>query len=49
MLLINVDGVVSLFGSTERPPSGLLHTAGDGIPRFRSAHAGALTARLADS
>ncbi len=46
MLLIDVDGVVSLFGFTERPPSGLLPTAVDGIPHFLSTHAGALLARL---
>ncbi len=45
-MLLNVDGVVSLFGFTERPPSGLLPTAVDGIPHFLSTHAVALLARL---
>jgi hypothetical protein len=48
-LLLNVDGVVSLFGFTERPPSGLLHTAVHGIPEFPSTHAGALPARPAQA
>ena len=46
LLLVDVDGVVSLFGFRERPPSGLLPTAVDGIPHFLSIHAGALLTRL---
>jgi hypothetical protein len=48
-LLLDVDGVVSLFGFTERPPSGPLHTAVPGIPEFPSTHAGALPARPAQA
>jgi hypothetical protein len=46
LLLVDVDGVVSLFGFRERPPSGLLPTAVDGIPHFLSTHAGSLLTRL---
>jgi hypothetical protein len=46
LLLVDVDGVLSLFGFRERPPSGLLPTAVDGIPHFLSIHAGSLLARL---
>ena len=49
LLLIDVDGVVSLFGFTERPPSGLLHTAVHGIPHFLSTHAASLLARLSQT
>ena len=47
LLLVDVDGVVSLFGFRERPPSGLLPAAVDGIPHFLSPHAGPLLVRLA--
>jgi hypothetical protein len=46
LLLIDVDGVVSLFGFRDRPPSGLLATAVDGLPHLLSKHAGALLTRL---
>ena len=36
MLLVDVDGVVSLFGFGAVPPAGLVATAVDGIPHFLS-------------
>jgi hypothetical protein len=47
LLLIDVDGVVSLFGFTHLPPAGLQPTAVDGIPHLLSDQAGALLVRLA--
>jgi HAD domain in Swiss Army Knife RNA repair proteins len=47
LLLIDVDGVVSLFGFTHLPPAGLLPTAVEGVPHLLSAHAGSLLLRLA--
>ena len=46
LLLIDVDGVISLFGfgQTEPPPGRF--TFVDGIPHYISEHAGALLARL---
>ena len=46
LLLIDVDGVVSLFGFTHLPPAGLQPTAVDGIPHLLSDHAGPLLVRL---
>jgi hypothetical protein len=46
LLLIDVDGVVSLFGFPRTPPAGLLPAAVDGIPHFLSPHAGPLLTRL---
>jgi hypothetical protein len=47
LLLIDVDGVVSLFGFTDRPPAGLLSTAVEGAPHLLSRPAGPLLVRLA--
>jgi hypothetical protein len=47
LLLIDVDGVVSLFGFTHLPPAGLQPTAVDGIPHLLSDQAGPLLVRLA--
>jgi len=46
LLLIDVDGVVSLFGFTHLPPAGLMPTAVDGVPHLLSPHAGSLLLRL---
>jgi hypothetical protein len=46
LLLVDVDGVVSLFGFTHRPPAGLQPTAVQGIPHLLSDHAGPLLVRL---
>jgi hypothetical protein len=46
LLLVDVDGVLSLFGFREPPPSGVLPTAVDGIPHILSLHAGPLLVRL---
>ena len=46
LLLIDVDGVVSLFGFAHPPPAGLVPTAVEGVPHLISAHAGALLKRL---
>ena len=46
LLLVDVDGVVSLFGFPGPPPAGLIPAAVDGIPHFLSPHAGPLLARL---
>ncbi len=48
-LLVDVDGVVSLFGFPGPPPAGVIPAAVDGIPHFLSAHAGPLLARLSDT
>src|ERR1700741_2328301 len=46
LLLIDVDGVISLFGfDPARPPSGRVHTV-DGIVHFLSASAGEHLRRL---
>jgi hypothetical protein len=47
MLLVDVDGVVSLFGFGPAPPAGLVATAVDGIPHFLSPQAAACLNRLA--
>ncbi len=47
MLLVDVDGVVSLFGFGAAPPAGLVATAVDGIPHFLSPQAAACLNRLA--
>ena len=47
ILLVDVDGVLSLFGFGTAPPSGLVPVAIDGIPHFLSAQAGARLNRLA--
>ena len=47
LLLVDVDGVLSLFAFSGQPPSGVLPTAVDGIPHFLSIHAGPLLVRLA--
>jgi hypothetical protein len=44
--MIDVDGVVSLFGFPHLPPAGLLPTAVEGIPHLLSEHAGPLLVRL---
>jgi hypothetical protein len=46
LLLVDVDGVVSLFGFAHLPPAGLLPTSVDGIPHLLSDHAGPLLVRL---
>ena len=46
LLLVDVDGVVSLFGFPGPPPAGLIPAAVDGIPHFLSAHSGPLLTRL---
>jgi hypothetical protein len=46
-LLVDVDGVLSLFGFPDAPPAGLLPTAVEGIPHFLAPQAGQLLARLA--
>ena len=46
LLLVDVDGVVSLFGFRAAPPAGLLATSVDGIPHLLSDQAGPLLARL---
>jgi hypothetical protein len=40
LLLVDVDGVVSLFGFAHLPPAGLLPTSVDGVPHLLSDHAG---------
>ena len=47
LLLVDVDGVISLFGFPAAPPAGLLATAVDGIPHLLSDRAGPLLIRLA--
>jgi hypothetical protein len=47
LLLVDVDGVISLFGFPRLPPAGLLPTAVDGIPHLLSNQAGPLLVRLA--
>ena len=47
LLLVDVDGVISLFGFAAAPPAGLLATAVDGIPHLLSDRAGPLLIRLA--
>ena len=47
-LVVEVDGVVSLFGFPGPPPAGVIPAAVEGIPRFLPAHAGPLLARLSD-
>jgi HAD domain in Swiss Army Knife RNA repair proteins len=49
LLLIDVDGVVSLFGFPGPPPSGLMPTAVDGVPHLLSGRAGERLLRLAAS
>jgi len=49
LLLVDVDGVVSLFGFAHLPPAGLLPTVVECVPHLLSAHAGPLLARLSDS
>lgn len=46
LLLIDIDGVVSLFGFTHLPPAGLQPSAVDGIPHLLSIQAGPLLVRL---
>jgi hypothetical protein len=46
LLLVDVDGVISLFGFASPPPPGLLPTMVDGLPHFLSSHAGPLLTRL---
>jgi hypothetical protein len=47
ILLVDVDGVLSLFGFGTTPPAGLVLAAIDGIPHFLSPHAAARLNRLA--
>jgi hypothetical protein len=49
LLLIDVDGVVSLFGFPHPPPAGLVPTSVDGIPHLLSEHSGTLLVRLAET
>ena len=49
ILLVDVDGVLSLFGFGAAPPAGLLGTTVDGIPHFLSPAAAARLNRLAAS
>jgi hypothetical protein len=49
LLLVDVDGVLSLFGFSGAPPAGLLPTALEGIPHLLSNHAGPLLTRLSGS
>jgi hypothetical protein len=46
LLLVDVDGMLSLFGFSDAPPAGLPATAVDAIPHFLSPDAGPLLARL---
>jgi hypothetical protein len=46
--VVEVDGVVSLFGFPGPPPAGVIPAAVEGIPAFLPAHAGPLPARLSD-
>jgi Swiss Army Knife RNA repair-like protein len=46
LLLVDVDGVLSLFGFSGVPPAGLLPAAVEGIPHLLSNHAGPLLTRL---
>ena len=48
-LLVDVDGVLSLFGFPGAPPAGLMPIAVEGIPHFLAPHAGRLLVRLAAS
>jgi hypothetical protein len=49
LLLLDIDGVISLFGfDARRPPSGRYQLV-DGIPHFLSNHAAGLVAELAKS
>jgi hypothetical protein len=47
LLLVDVDGVISLFGFAAAPPAGLVATAVDGIPHLLSGRTGPLLVRLA--
>jgi hypothetical protein len=47
ILLVDVDGVVSLFGFATAPPAGLIATSPEGIPDFPSPQAGSRLSRLA--
>jgi hypothetical protein len=47
ILLVDVDGVLSLFGFGAAPPAGLLATTVDGMPHLLSDTAGPLLERLA--
>jgi hypothetical protein len=46
LLLVDVDGVLSLFGFPGTPPAELLPAAVEGIPHLLSNHAGPLLERL---
>lgn len=47
ILLVDVDGVVSLFGFATAPPAGLIATSLVGLPDFLSPQAGSRLNRLA--
>jgi len=47
LLLVDVDGVLSLFGFEPPPPAGVVWTTVDGLPHALSRPAGARLARLA--
>ena len=49
LLLVDVDGVVYLFGFAHLPPAGLLPTVVEGVPHLLSAHSGPLLARLSET
>ena len=49
LLLVDVDGVVSLFGFGAALPAGLLPTSVDGVPHLLSGDAGARLQRLSHS
>jgi hypothetical protein len=48
LLLIDVDGVISLFGFDQTEPPAGRYVAVDGIPHLISAHAGSRLARLSE-
>ena len=47
LVLVDVDGVLSLFGFAGPPPAGSLPTAIDGLPHVIAVHTGPLLMRLA--
>jgi hypothetical protein len=49
ILLVDVDGVLSLFGFGAMPPAGLMPTSVDGIPHLLSSAAGPRLQRLSRS
>ncbi len=49
LLLIDVDGVLSLFGFSGRPPAGTIWASVDGVPHALSGAAGPRLLRLAET